>query len=69
MALAVRLLRQGGRKEPRRLHLASFLHHIGIASSFAALYRKLQYKTSKTSLRFPGMINEVPMTIIGKPQS
>ncbi len=42
------------------------LHHIGMASS-PALYRKLQYKTLE-DFEFLGMINEVPMTIIGKPQ-
>jgi tripartite-type tricarboxylate transporter receptor subunit TctC len=42
------------------------LHHIGMASS-PALYRKLPYKTIE-DFEFLGMINEVPMTIIGKPQ-
>jgi tripartite-type tricarboxylate transporter receptor subunit TctC len=42
------------------------LHHIGMASS-PALYRKLQYKTLE-DFEYLGMINEVPMTIIGKPQ-
>jgi tripartite-type tricarboxylate transporter receptor subunit TctC len=42
------------------------LHHIGMASA-PALYRKLPYKVL-TDFEFLGMINEVPMTIIGKPQ-
>ena len=42
------------------------LHHIGMASA-PALYRKLSYKTLD-DFEFLGMINEVPMTLIGKPQ-
>ena len=42
------------------------LHHIGMASA-PALYRKLQYKTLE-DFEYLGLINEVPMTIIGKPQ-
>lgn len=42
------------------------LHHIGMASA-PALYRKLQYKPLE-DFEFLGMINEVPMTLIGKPQ-
>ena len=42
------------------------LHHIGMASA-SALYRKLPYKVL-TDFEFLGMVNEVPMTIIGKPQ-
>jgi tripartite-type tricarboxylate transporter receptor subunit TctC len=42
------------------------LHHIGMASA-PALYRKLPYKPVD-DFEFLGMINEVPMTIIGKPQ-
>ncbi|MBC7548402.1 MAG: tripartite tricarboxylate transporter substrate binding protein BugD [Polaromonas sp.] len=42
------------------------LHHIGMASA-PALYRKLQYKPLD-DFEYLGMINEVPMTIIGKPQ-
>ena len=42
------------------------LHHIGMAAA-PALYRKLQYKPLE-DFEFLGMINEVPMTIIGKPQ-
>ncbi|MEP7058205.1 MAG: tripartite tricarboxylate transporter substrate-binding protein [Caldimonas sp.] len=42
------------------------LHHIGISTA-PALYRKLQYK-SLDDFDYLGMINEVPMTLIGKPQ-
>lgn len=42
------------------------LHHIGMASS-PALYRKLGYKTLD-DFEYLGMINDVPMTLIGKPQ-
>ena len=42
------------------------LHHIGMASS-PSLYRKLQYKPLE-DFEYVGMINEVPMTLIGKPQ-
>ena len=42
------------------------LHHIGMAAA-PALYRKLQYKPLE-DFEFLGMVNEVPMTIIGKPQ-
>lgn len=42
------------------------LHHIGMASA-PALYRKLQYKPLD-DFEYLGMINEVPMTLIGKPQ-
>ena len=42
------------------------LHHIGMASA-PALYRKLSFKTLE-DFEFLGMINEVPMTLIGKPQ-
>ena len=42
------------------------LHHIGMAAA-PALYRKLQYKPID-DFEFLGMINEVPMTLIGKPQ-
>lgn len=42
------------------------LHHIGIASA-SSLYRKLPYKPLE-DFEYLGMINEVPMTIIGKPQ-
>ena len=42
------------------------LHHIGMAAA-PGLYRKLSYKVLD-DFEFLGMINEVPMTIIGKPQ-
>ncbi|MES2512461.1 MAG: tripartite tricarboxylate transporter substrate-binding protein [Pseudomonadota bacterium] len=42
------------------------LHHIGMAAA-PGLYRKLPYKVLE-DFEFLGMINEVPMTIIGKPQ-
>lgn len=42
------------------------VHHIGMAAT-AALYRKLAYKPLD-DFEFLGMINEVPMTLIGKPQ-
>ncbi len=41
------------------------LHHIGMATS-PALYRTLSYKTLD-DFEYVGMINEVPMTVIGKP--
>jgi tripartite-type tricarboxylate transporter receptor subunit TctC len=41
------------------------LHHIGMATS-PALYRNLPYKTLE-AFEYLGMINEVPMTLIGKP--
>ena len=42
------------------------LHHIGMAAA-PGLYRKLQYKPLE-DFEYLGMINEVPMTLIGKPQ-
>ncbi|MEO6016660.1 MAG: tripartite tricarboxylate transporter substrate-binding protein, partial [Polaromonas sp.] len=42
------------------------LHHIGMAAA-SGLYRKLPYKPLE-DFDYLGMINEVPMTIIGKPQ-
>ena len=42
------------------------LHHIGMASA-PSLYRKLQYKPVE-DFEYLGLINEVPMTLIGKPQ-
>ena len=42
------------------------LHHIGMASA-PALYRKLQYKPLE-DFEYLGLVNEVPMTLIGKPQ-
>lgn len=41
------------------------LHHIGIASA-PALYRSLPYKTLE-DFEYLGMVNEVPMTLIGRP--
>lgn len=41
------------------------LHHIGLASA-TALYRTLPYKTLE-DFEYLGMINEVPMTLIGRP--
>jgi tripartite-type tricarboxylate transporter receptor subunit TctC len=40
------------------------LHHIGMATS-PALYRSLPYKTLE-DFEYVGMINEVPMTLIGR---
>ncbi len=42
------------------------LHHIGMASA-PALYRKLSYKPLD-DFEYLGLVNEVPMTLIGKPQ-
>jgi len=42
------------------------IHHIGMAAA-PVLYRKLSYK-SLEDFEYLGMINEVPMTLIGKPQ-
>ena len=42
------------------------LHHIGMAAA-PALYKKIQYKPLE-DFEFLGLINEVPMTLIGKPQ-
>ena len=41
------------------------LYHIGIATS-PALYRNLPYKTLD-DFEYVGMVNEVPMTLIGRP--
>jgi tripartite-type tricarboxylate transporter receptor subunit TctC len=41
------------------------LHHIGISTA-PALYRKMQYDTLG-DFEYLGMVNEVPMTLIGKP--
>ena len=41
------------------------LHHIGISTA-PALYRKMAYDTMG-DFEFLGLINEVPMTLIGKP--
>ena len=42
------------------------LHHIGMAAA-PALYKNIQYKPLE-DFEFLGMVNEVPMTLIGKPQ-
>jgi len=42
-----------------------FLHHIGMATS-PALYRKLPYSV-ENDFEYLGMVNEVPMTLIGRP--
>ncbi len=42
------------------------LWHIGMAAT-VGLYRKLQYKPLE-DFEFLGMVNDVPMTLIGKPQ-
>ena len=42
------------------------VHHIGMAAA-PVLYRKLPYKPLE-DFEYIGMINEVPMTLIGKPQ-
>lgn len=42
------------------------LWHIGMAST-AGLYRKLKYKPLE-DFEYLGMVNDVPMTLIGKPQ-
>jgi tripartite-type tricarboxylate transporter receptor subunit TctC len=41
------------------------LHHIGMSTS-PALYRKMTYDTLG-DFEYLGMINEVPMTLVGKP--
>ena len=41
------------------------LHHIGMSTA-PALYRNMAYKTLE-DFEYLGMINEVPMTLIGKP--
>ena len=41
------------------------LHHIGMSTS-PALYRNMAYKTLD-DFEYLGMVNEVPMTLIGKP--
>ena len=42
------------------------LHHIGMAAA-PALYKKIPYKPLE-DFEFLGLVNEVPMTLIGKPQ-
>ncbi len=41
------------------------LHHIGMATA-PGLYRKLPYE-SLTDFEYLGMVNEVPMTLVGRP--
>ena len=41
------------------------LHHIGMSTS-PSLYRNMQYKTLE-DFEYLGMVNEVPMTLIGRP--
>ena len=41
------------------------VHHIGMSTS-PALYKNMQYKTLE-DFEYLGMINEVPMTLIGRP--
>ncbi|MGD9831677.1 MAG: tripartite tricarboxylate transporter substrate-binding protein [Piscinibacter sp.] len=41
------------------------LHHIGMATA-PALYRKLPYNV-ETDFEYVGMVNDVPMTLIGRP--
>ena len=41
------------------------LHHIGMATA-PALYRKMPYNVM-TDFEFLGMVNEVPMTLVGRP--
>ena len=55
----------GARRAPDGYTL--LLHHIGMATS-PALYRNLPYKTLD-DFEYLGMINEVPMTLIGKPDA
>ena len=43
------------------------LHHIGMSDA-PALYRKMPYNTLD-DFEYLGMINEVPMTLIGKPDA
>ena len=51
-------------KAPQDGHTV-LLHHIGMATS-PALYRKMPYNTMD-DFEFLGMVNEVPMTLIGRP--
>ena len=59
--------RSGPPRSPMRRTTAYtlLLHHIGMSTT-PALYRKMQYKTLE-DFEYLGMINEVPMTLIGKP--
>ncbi len=62
----------GGTIAPARVAKAApdghtlLVHHIGMAAT-AVLYRKLAYKPLE-DFDYLGMINEVPMTLVGKPQ-
>jgi tripartite-type tricarboxylate transporter receptor subunit TctC len=62
----------GGTIAPARVAKAApdghtlLVHHIGMAAT-AVLYRKLAYKPLE-DFEYLGMVNEVPMTLIGKPQ-
>lgn len=51
-------------KAPQDGHTV-LLHHIGMATS-PALYRKMPYNTTE-DFEYLGMVNEVPMTLIGRP--
>jgi len=51
-------------KAPQDGHTV-LLHHIGMATS-PALYRKMPYNTTD-DFEYMGMVNEVPMTLIGRP--
>jgi len=51
-------------KAPQDGHTV-LLHHIGMATS-PALYRKMPYNTMD-DFEFLGMVNEVPMTLVGRP--
>jgi tripartite-type tricarboxylate transporter receptor subunit TctC len=51
-------------KAPQDGHTV-LLHHIGMATS-PALYRKMPYNTLE-DFEFLGMVNDVPMTLIGRP--
>ncbi len=51
-------------KAPQDGHTV-LLHHIGMATS-PALYRKMPYNTTD-DFEFLGMVNEVPMTLVGRP--
>ena len=51
-------------KAPQDGHTV-LLHHIGMATS-PALYRKMPYNTMD-DFEFLGLVNEVPMTLIGRP--
>ena len=62
----------GGTIAPARVAKAApdghtlLVHHIGMAAA-SGLYRKLAYKPLE-DFEYLGLVNEVPMTLIGKPQ-